>query len=103
MGQEDSVRDYAIELEIYEGNGGQLRPDGTSPDFAKDAICAWMYGRFQKGQKFRYPEDLGELCPWLVDCLTGVIRALSGPHGIGNRHQGHTNRLAAVTRTRTTA
>jgi len=27
-------------------------------------------------QKFRYPEDLGELYPWLVDCLTGMIRAL---------------------------
>lgn len=75
------MRDYMIELEIFEGNGGQRRTDGTRPDFANEGICAWMYGgdgktSFQVGQKFRYPEDLGELCPWLVDSLTGVIRAL---------------------------
>jgi len=34
---------------------------------------------YQVGQKFRYPEDLGEMCPWLVDSLTGVFRALE--HG----------------------
>jgi len=70
------MNDYSIELEIYEGNGGELRNDGTYPDFAKEGICAWMYGRLQVGQKFRYPEDLGELCPWLVDSMTGMIRAL---------------------------
>ena len=57
------MRDYEIELEIYEGNGGQLRTDGTRPDFANEGICAWMYARFQVGQKFRYPQDLGKLCP----------------------------------------
>ena len=78
------MRDYVIELEIYEGDGGKPRSDGTRPDFANEGICAWMYGgegktSLQVGQKFRYPEDLGELCPWLVDSLTGVIRALE--HG----------------------
>jgi len=73
------VREYVIELEIYEGSGGQLRSDGTTPDFAREGICAWMYGRFEKGKRFRYPEDLGELCPWLLDSLTGAIRALE--HG----------------------
>ena len=73
------MQDYLIELEIYEGNGGQLRADGTRPDFAKEGICAWMYGSYTVGQTFRYPEDLGELCPWLVDSLSGVIRALE--HG----------------------
>jgi hypothetical protein len=43
-----------------------------------------MYGgdgepTLQVGQKFRYPEDLGKLCPWLVDSLTGIIRSLE--HG----------------------
>lgn len=76
--------DYEIELEIYEGKGGQRCAGGTRPDMVKEGICAWMYGgdgekSFQVGQKFRYPEDLGEMCPWLVDSLTGVIRALE--HG----------------------
>ena len=73
------MRQYLIELEIYEGNGGQLRTDESHPDFATECICAWMYGRFQVGQVFRYPQDLGRLCPWLVDSLTGFIRALE--HG----------------------
>ncbi len=75
------MREYDIELEIYEGQGGQARADGTHPDLVKEGICAWMYGEpsFQVGRKFRYPEDLGELCPWLVDSLTGMIRALE--HG----------------------
>ncbi len=34
---------------------------------------------YQVGQKFRCPEDLGEMCPWLVDSLTVVVRALK--HG----------------------
>jgi hypothetical protein len=73
------MREYEIELEIYEGKGGQPRPDGTAPDFVKEGICAWMYDSYEVGRKFRYPEDLGKLCPWLVDSLTGVIRALE--HG----------------------
>lgn len=73
------MREYAIELEIVEGKGGELSADGTPPDFVREGICAWMYGDYQVGQKFRYPEDLGLLCPWLVDSLTGVLRALE--HG----------------------
>ena len=73
------MREYEIELEIFEGSSGDIRLDETRPDFAKEGICAWMYGSYQVGQKFRYPDDLGELCPWLVDSLTGVIRALE--HG----------------------
>ena len=73
------VTDYAIELEIFEGDGGQVPADGSRPDFAREGICAWMYGTYQVGHKFRYPEDLGELCPWLIDSLSGVIRTLE--HG----------------------
>ncbi len=74
------MRDYVIEFEIFEGNGGQVHTDGTYPDFAREGICAWMYGgegetSYQLGKKFRYPEDLGKLCPWLVDSLMGIIRA----------------------------
>jgi len=82
------MKDYVIELEIHEGNGGQLRTDGTYPDFAKEGICAWMYGRLQVGQKFRYPEDLGELCPWLVDSMTGMIRALENGGTLAWKYRG---------------
>lgn len=82
------MRNYRIELEIYEGQGGQLRTDGTHPDLAKEGICAWMYGRYQVGQRFRYPEDLGKLCPWLVDSLTGVIRALENGGTLPWRYRG---------------
>jgi hypothetical protein len=82
------MSDYKIEMEIYEGNGGQLRTEGTYPDFANEGVCAWMYGRFQVGQKFRYPEDLGKLCPWLVDSLTGVLRALENGGTLPWRYQG---------------
>lgn len=68
--------EYLIELEIFEGRGGQPLPDGSRPDFIAAGICPWMYGSYQMGQKFRYPEDLGRLCPWLVDSLTGFLRAL---------------------------
>ena len=70
------MRDYLMELEIFEGKGGQLGSDGIYPDFVKEGICAWMYDCYEVGHKFRYPADLGELCPWLIDSLTGVIRAL---------------------------
>lgn len=78
------MRDYCIEFEIFEGNGGQLSSDGTYPDFAREGICAWMHfaggeKSLQVGQKFRYPDDLGQMCPWLVDSLTGMIRVLE--HG----------------------
>ena len=70
------MQDYAIEFEIFEGNAAQLRLDGTYPDFASEGICAWMYGRLAVGKKFRYPDDLGEMCPWLLDSLMGMVRAL---------------------------
>jgi uncharacterized repeat protein (TIGR04076 family) len=82
------MANYEIELEIYEGSAGQLRTDGTHPDFANEGICAWMYGSYQVGQKFRYPEDLGKLCPWLMDSLTGVIRALESGGTLPWKYKG---------------
>ena len=84
---------YDIEIEIYEGDGGRPRTDGTYPDFANEGICAWMYGgegerTLQAGDKFRYPEDLGQLCPWLVDSMTGMIRALEKGGALGWRYTG---------------
>lgn len=85
------MRDYTIELEIYEGNAGELRTDGSRPEYAKEGICARMYGSYQVGDKFRYPEDLGEICPWLVDSLTGVIRALENGGTLPWKYQGTPN------------
>ena len=82
------MREYQIELEIFEGKGGEERADGSYPDFAREGICAWMYGRLQVGQKFRYPDDLGELCPWLVDSMTGMLRALENGGTLPWRYRG---------------
>ena len=79
---------YTIELEIYEGNGGQVRTDGTIPDLAREGICAWMYGSYQVGQRFRYPDDLGKLCPWLVDSLTGMLRVLENGATLPWKYRG---------------
>lgn len=75
------MRNFRIEFEIYEGNGGELSSDGSTPDFIQEGICPWMHAgdgetSYQVGQIFRYPEDLGKMCPWLVDSMTGIVRAL---------------------------
>jgi len=76
---------YKIEIEIFEGKGGQLKKDGDAivyPDFVKEGICAWMYRgdgekSYQVGQKFSYPEDKDKICHWLLDSLSGVLNAMS--------------------------
>jgi uncharacterized repeat protein (TIGR04076 family) len=82
------MRDYAIELEIWEGSGGSPPTDGTDPDFVAQGICPWMYGRLRVGHTFRYPDDLGQLCPWLVDSLTGMIRALENGGTLPWKYKG---------------
>jgi hypothetical protein len=49
-----------------------------------------MYGRLTVGQKFRYPEDLGELCPWLVDSMTGMLRVLENGGTLSWKYRGTT-------------
>jgi uncharacterized repeat protein (TIGR04076 family) len=82
------MREYSLELEIVEGNAGRPREDGTYPDFVGEGICPWMYENFQVGQKFHYPDDLGKLCPWLVDSMTGMIRALENGGTLPWRYKG---------------
>jgi uncharacterized repeat protein (TIGR04076 family) len=75
---------YKIEIEIYEGKGGELRKEGDwimYPNLEQEGICAWMYRgdgekSYQAGRKFAYPEDAGKICPWLLDSLQGVLAAL---------------------------
>lgn len=72
--------DYRFELEICEGNGGPpLKKGEARPrlDFAKEGICAWMYYEgYQVGQTFKYPEDAGKLCSWVLDSLQSVVTTL---------------------------
>lgn len=82
------MKEYQIELEIFEGNAGEFHADRSYPDFAREGICAWMYGSYQAGQRFRYPDDLGKLCPWLVDSMTGMLRALENGGTLPWRYRG---------------
>jgi uncharacterized repeat protein (TIGR04076 family) len=76
---------YQIEIEIFEGKGGQLRKQGAEiiypKSVEKEGICAWMYRgdgqhSYQAGQRFKYPEDTGKICPWLLAAMDGFIKAL---------------------------
>lgn len=46
---------YQIEIEIFEGEN-----------------C----DHHQLGQKFKYPEETGNICPWLLDSINSMIRVL---------------------------
>ena len=76
---------YKIEIEIFEGKGGQLRKKGEDiiypRSLEKEGICAWMYRgdgekSYQAGQKFLYPDDAGKICPWLLGSMEGGIQTL---------------------------
>jgi hypothetical protein len=87
---------YHIEVEIWIGRGGQLRRDGDHivyPDLAREGIGAWMFRRdgrrsYQVRHKFAYPEDIGQLCPWLVDSLQGIIHVMRLGGTSSWRYQG---------------
>ena len=76
---------YKIDVEIYEGKGGELRKKNDKivyPNVVKEGICAWMYRgdgerSYQVGDSFSIPEDQDNLCPWLRDSLRGIIEELS--------------------------
>ena len=46
---------YEIEIEIYKGKGCDAH---------------------RVGQKYTYPEDIGKLCPWLMDSINAMVRVL---------------------------
>lgn len=82
---------YTIEIEIYEGKGGELEKDESGiiyPDVVKEGICAWMYRgdgekSYQQGQRFTYPEDWGKICPWLASSLDPIIQTLRNGGTLG--------------------
>ncbi len=45
---------YAFEIDIVEGN------------------C----GAHKAGQKLKYPDEKGKICPWLMDSMSGAVRVL---------------------------
>ncbi|MFZ3045309.1 MAG: hypothetical protein WA151_05300 [Desulfatirhabdiaceae bacterium] len=59
--------DYGIEIEIFEGEG-----------------C----DHHQLGQKFKYPEDIGKICPWLLDSINSMIRVLQFGGTLPWKYQG---------------
>jgi uncharacterized repeat protein (TIGR04076 family) len=46
---------FQIEIEIYQGKG-----------------C----DHHRLGETFRYPEDIGNICPWLLDSIHTMVRVL---------------------------
>ncbi len=47
--------DYQIEIEVFEGEN-----------------C----DHHQLGQRLKYPEDIGKICPWLLDSINCMVRTL---------------------------
>lgn len=86
------MRDYRIELEIVEGKGATVVGDDF-PNLVEEGLCAWMLGDEEEpekkvGDKFQYPGDLGQLCPWLADSLMGFVRALNSGGTLPWRYRG---------------
>ncbi len=50
-----SYPQYSFEIEVFE---------------AEHSVC------HQRGEKFQYPDEIGQLCPWLLDSISGILRAL---------------------------
>lgn len=46
---------YVVELEIFQGNGCEVH---------------------KVGERFKYPEDIGRICPWLLDSINSMVRVL---------------------------
>lgn len=59
---------YKIDIEIYEAR--------------KDTWC------HKKGDKFKYPEDMGKICPWLMASMQDFIRLLENGVTLGWKYKG---------------
>jgi hypothetical protein len=104
--QNGGTRMYKIEIEIFEGKGGELLKKGNKiiyPNVVKEGICPWMYRgdgeqSYHVGQMFSYPEDIGKLCPWLLDSLHGVIHVLRFGGKLGWQYEGtpYENEISAT-------
>ena len=88
---------YRIDIEIFEGKGGQMRREGgrTIPldNPAREGICAWMYRgdglrSYQAGEQFAYPDDAGRICPWLLSAMDPLIQTLRYGGTLTWRYEG---------------
>ena len=66
--QQVQPKQYRIEVEIFEAR--------------KDSWC------HKKGDKFKYPEDMGRVCPWLRSSMHDFIRILESGGTLSWRYEG---------------
>ena len=66
--QPQDRRRYEIEIEIYEAR--------------EDTWC------HKKGDKFKYPDDIGKICPWLLTSMHDFIIALQHGATLGWKYEG---------------
>ena len=66
--QPQDRRRYEIEIEIYEAR--------------EDTWC------HKKGDKFKYPDDIGKICPWLLASMHDFIIALQHGATLGWKYEG---------------
>ncbi|TFH00173.1 MAG: hypothetical protein E4H14_19970 [Candidatus Thorarchaeota archaeon] len=45
-------------------------------------------GRHKIGEKFKYPSDIGKMCPWLLDSANIMIRVLLHDGMLGWSYEG---------------
>jgi uncharacterized repeat protein (TIGR04076 family) len=48
----------------------------TSYDIRIEIVEGSACDHHQLGQTFRYPEDIGGICPWLLDSIHAMVRVL---------------------------
>lgn len=58
---------FEITIEIFEGNN-----------------C----DHHRLGQQFKYPEDIGQICPWLLDSINSMVRVLQFGGTLPWKYQG---------------
>lgn len=51
------------------------RPERPRYEFEVE-IVEGKCGPHQTGQKIKYPEEKGKICPWLMDAMGGAVRVL---------------------------
>lgn len=91
------MKNYKIELEIFEGKGGELKKvDGKPcipPDLPALGICAWLHWgdgehSLGTGKRFSLPEDRNKICPWLLASIDPMVNALSSGETLGWTYRG---------------
>jgi uncharacterized repeat protein (TIGR04076 family) len=67
-------------LAPLEAQGAQARPVVLPPrkryTFEIEVVEGPKSACHKVGEKFTYPQELGKLCPWLRDAMSGILRAM---------------------------